>query len=240
MANGVAQIEPLDVAVSGGRVRLAPRVQLTSEPMELTLPKGPLVQKVQINPEMCGSALQYIAPVLAGVTTAQGAFSIDLDDCRIPIGDLRKANIVGRITVHSVVIGPGPMIRELAMFMSREAPAQLQRESVVPFQMVNGRVYHKDLELQFPDITIRSSGWVGLDQKHGHHGRDARAAEVAGRHHRAGQAVRNQTIVVPLRGTLSKPALDQKVMQQLTGQFMQKAAGNVIEGELNRLLTPKK
>jgi hypothetical protein len=29
-------------------------------------------------------------------------------------------------------------------------------------------------------------------------------------------------------------------VQQLTGQFMKKAAGNIIEGELNRLLTPRK
>ena len=154
--------------------------------MELSLPKGPLVQRVQINPAMCGSLLQYIAPVLAGVTTAQGTFSIDLDDCRIPIGDMKKANMTGRFTVHSMVIGPGPMIHELATFMSRETPAQLKRESVVPFQMVNGRVYHKDLELIFPDITIRSSGSVGVvGPDDGHHGPDAGAAEMAGRQHRA-------------------------------------------------------
>jgi translocation and assembly module TamB len=240
MANGIAQIEPLDVPVSGGRIRLAPRVQLTSNPMLLTVPKGPLVQRVQINPEMCGSALQYVAPALAGVTTAQGAFSIDLDDCRIPIGDMRKANIVGRMTVHSVVIGPGPMIRELATFMSRAAPAQLKRESVVPFQMVNGRVHHKDLELEFPDITIRSAGWVDLDQR-----MEITVQMPVPQKWQAGttvlaNAVRNQTIVVPLRGTLAKPALDKQVVQQLTAQFMKKAAGNILEGELNRLLTPKK
>ena len=53
-------------------------------------------------------------------------------------------------------------------------------------------------------------------------------------------AMRNQTIVVPLHGTLAKPTVDQKVVANLTAQFMKKAAGNVIEGELNRLLTPRK
>jgi translocation and assembly module TamB len=240
MAGGTAQIEPLDVAVSGGSLRLAPRLQLTSNPMVLSVPKGPLMQKIQINPAMCSSGLQYIAPALAGVTSAQGAFSIDLDDCRVPIGNLKKANIVGRMTVHSIVVGPGPMVRELATFMNRAAPAQLKRESVVPFQMVNGRVYHKNLELQFPDITIRSSGWVDLDQK-----MEITAQMPVPAKWQAGatvlaNAVKNQTIVVPLRGTLAKPALDQKVVQQLTGQFMKKAAGNIIEGELNRLLTPRK
>lgn len=240
MANGVAQIEPLDLAVSGGRVRLAPQVQLAKNPMVLTLPKGPLVQKVQINPAMCGSLLQYIAPALAGVATAEGAFSIDLDDCRVPLTDLKKANITGRFTVHSVRIGPGPMIRELAVFMNRAAPAQLKRESVVPFQMVDGRVHHKNLELIFPDITIRTEGWVDLDQR-----MEITAQMPVPQKWQAGttvlaNAVRNQIITVPLRGPLAKPALDPKVVQELSRQFIQKAASNVIEGELNRLFTPKK
>ena len=84
MANGVAQIEPLDVAAGGGKVHLALRLRLTPAPMEFSLPRGPLVQRVQISPEMCNSLLQYAAPVLAGATTAQGTFSIDLDECRFP------------------------------------------------------------------------------------------------------------------------------------------------------------
>jgi len=241
MANGAVQIDPLDVALSGGTVHLAPRVQLTSNPMVLSLPKGPLAQRIQINTAMCGSGLQYVAPALAGATNAQGTFSIDLDDCRIPIGDLKKANITGRLTVHSMVVAPGPMIHQLATFLNREAPAQLKRESVVPFQMVDGRVYHKNLQLEFPDITICSSGWVDVVGK---------TLEItvqmpvppkwqAG-NNMLSDAMRNQTIVVPLHGTLAKPTVDQKVVANLTAQFMKKAAGNVIEGELNRLLTPRK
>jgi hypothetical protein len=241
MANGVAQIEPLDLAVGGGRVRLAPRLRLAPDPLEFSLPKGPLVQKVQIDPAMCGSMLQYIAPALAGVTTAQGTFSIDLDDCRIPIGDLNAASVTGRFTIHSMAIGAGPMTRELATFLSRETPAQLRQESVVPFQMVKGRVYHKDLELIFPDITIRSSGSIGIVDD----SMDIMVQMPVPPKWQAGntmlsQAMKNQTISVPLRGTLAKPALDQKVVADLTRQFMQKAAGNVIEGQLNKLFAPRK
>ena len=125
--------------------------------------------------------------------------------------------------------------------MSREAPAQLRQGSVVSFQVANGRVYHKDLELIFPDITIRSSGSVGIaDQS-----MDVLVQMPVPPKWQAGntvvaQAARNQTISVPLRGKLAKPALDQQAVANLTRQFMQKAAGNVLEGELNRLLTPRK
>ena len=241
MANGVAQIEPLDVAAGGGKIRLAPRLRLTPAPMEFSLPKGPLVQRVQISPEMCGSLLQYAAPVLAGVTTAQGTFSIDLDDCRIPLGDLNKANVTGRFTIHSMAVGPGKMTHELATFLNRETPAQLRNESIVPFVVVNGRVYHKDLELMFPDITIRSSGSIGLKDD----SMDIVVQMPVPPKWQAGNgvvanAVRNQTISVPLRGTLAKPALDQKALADLTRQFMQRAASNVIEGGLNQLFAPRK
>ena len=73
--------------------------------------------------------------------------------------------MTGRFTIHSMAIDPGPMTHELATFMSRETPAQLKSESVVPFQLVDGRVYHKNLALIFPDITICSSGWVDVVDK---------------------------------------------------------------------------
>jgi hypothetical protein len=243
MANGVAQIEPLDLAVSGGTLHLAPSLRLKSDPVELSLAKGPLARQIQVDPAMCGSTLQYIAPVLAGVATAKGSFSIDLDDCRIPLplGDMKKANVTGRLTIHSMAVGSGPMTHELAVFMSRETPAQLRQQSVVSFQVVNGRVYHKDLELIFPDITIRSSGSVGISDQTV----DILVQMPVPPKWQAGntllsQAARNQVLSIPLRGTLAKQTVDPKVLQDLTRQFAQKAVGNVIEGQLNKLLAPRK
>ena len=162
MADGVAQIEPLDLAVSQGRLHLAPRLRLAPDPMELTLPQGPLAQQIQIDPAMCASSLKFLAPALAGVTTAQGSFSIDLDDfgcripCRMPLSDPTKGDLAGRFIIHSMEVGPGPLTSELAVFLARQAPAKLRPESVVQLPVVNGRIYHQGLELMFPDFTIRT------------------------------------------------------------------------------------
>ena len=238
MSKGVVQVEPMDLAVSQGRMHLAPSVRLTPEPIELTMPAGPLAQKIQIDPIMCGWFLKYIAPVLAEVTSAQGTFSIELDGCRIPLSDPAKGDLAGRFIVHSVEIGPGPLIRELAVFMGRETPARLRQEAVVPFRMVQGRVYHKDLELLFPDFTIRTYGSVGFDQTL------AVMTEMPVppkwlENNPAAPALRNQTIRVPLAGTLSKPELDKKVMGDLTEQFLRRAAVNLLEDGLNQLFRPK-
>ncbi len=235
LAKGILQAEPLDLAVNGGRLLLAPRVRLTPEPMVLTLPAGPLAKQVQITPAMCASALKYIAPVLADVSTARGSFSIDLEGCRIPLDDPAKGELAGRLTIHSVEVGPGPLVRELAVLLGRAAPARLRRESVVPFRMVQGRVYHQGLELIFPDLTIRTYGSVGLDQTLAVMAEMPVPPKWLG-NNVLGSALRNQTIRLPIGGTLSKPKIDQRALDRVSRQFLENAARNVIEDELNKQL----
>jgi translocation and assembly module TamB len=244
MANGAVQIEPLDLSVSRGRMHLAPSVRLVPAPIELSMPKGPLAQQIQIDPTLCATMLKYIAPVLADVATAQGSFSIDLDGCRLPLGDLAKGELAGRFTIHTVEIGAGPLVRELAVFHASETPAKLRQESVVLFRMVGGRVYHQGLELMFPNLTIRTYGSVGLDQTMAIMAELPVPPKWLEKNNLISQALRDQVIRVPIAGTLSKPQLDKKAMQDLTRQFMQRATQNLLEGEtgkvLDRLFGPKK
>jgi translocation and assembly module TamB len=233
LADGVLRIEPAELAVSQGKVYLAPKIRLAPQPMELTVPPGPLVRQVQINPRMCAFFLKFIAPVLADVTSAQGTFSIDMEGCRIPLSDPAKGEFSGRFIIHSIEIGPGPLIRELAVLMGRETPAKLRREGVVPFQMANGRIYHKDLELIFPDFTIRTYGSVGLDQTL------AIMTEMPVppkwlENNPLASSLKNQTIRIPIAGTLQKPQLDRAAMEQLSQQFIKNAAKNMLEEGLNK------
>jgi translocation and assembly module TamB len=230
---GLLQIEPAELDVSQGKVFLAPKMRLAPDPMELTLPPGPLVRQVQINPRMCAFFLKYIAPVLADVTSAQGAFSIDLDGCLIPLSDPAKGTFAGRFIIHSIEIGPGPLIRELAVLMGRETPAKLRREGIVPFQMVDGRIYHKDLELIFPDFTVRTYGSVGLDQTL------AIMTEMPVppkwlENNPLAPGLKDQIIRIPLAGTLQKPQLDRAEMDKLSRQFIRNAARNMLEDGLNK------
>jgi hypothetical protein len=235
LAGGVLQAEPLDLAVNGGRLLLAPRWRLAPGPTELSLPPGPVVKQVQITPAMCASALKYIAPVLADVSTAQGNFSIDLDGCRVPLDDPAKGELAGRFTIHSVQVGPGPLVRELAILLGRAAPANLRRESVVPFRMVGGRVYHQGLELIFPDLTIGTYGSVGLDQTLAIMAEMPVPPKWLG-NNVLGSALRNQTIRLPIGGTLSKPQLDRREMDRVSRQFLENAARNVLLDELQKQL----
>ncbi len=245
LGDGWVTCEPCEVPVSGGKVVLAPRVSLGPK-YELLMPAGKCMEQVQITPEMCARAMMYALPVLAEVTEAQGSFSVELEGARIPLNDPAQSDIAGRILIHSIDVGPGPLIRELALLLGRAVPGKLRRESVVPFRMVQGRVYHQGMELIFPDITIRTQGSVGLDQSLAlliEMPPPPKWIEALG-NTPAAAALKNQTLRIPLAGTLSRPALDRKAVDDYNRQFLRNAAGNVIDDVLNRqldrLLAPPK
>lgn len=233
LAHGALQIRPLDLIVSEGRVRLATELRLADDPMTLVVAPGRLADQIRINPRMCGHALQYIAPVMAGVTTAEGRFSVEFDTCRIPLSEPSHGELRGRMIIHAVQIGPGPLVQELAVVLGRASPAQLNRESVIPFRLVDGRVYHENLELVFPDVTIRTYGSVGLDKTLALMAEMPVPPKWIG-NNPLGTALKNQTLRLPINGTLSKPAIDRAVLNQLTQQFMQNAAGSVVQEQLNK------
>ncbi|GAF80323.1 unnamed protein product, partial [marine sediment metagenome] len=236
LAGGLLQCKPLDLALSEGRLIARPRLRLAPSPALLEIEPGKFIQQVRINPDMCAQGLQYIAPVLAGVATAEGRFSIDLTQCHIRLDDPAQSNLAGRLTVHSVEVGPGALIRELAVVLNRATPAKLQKESVIEFQLVDGRVYHKGLELIFPDLTVRTHGSVGLDQTL------ALVAEMPippkwlTGHQLVNSALKDQKIQVPIRGTLSRPQIDHRKLDEYNRKLIRKATQNVLEGELNRQL----
>jgi hypothetical protein len=228
---GALEFKPLSLAVNEGRVELSPRVNLSASPVEFVVQPGRVAEQVRITPAMCASALQYVAPVLAGVAAAEGRISIELDVCRIPIDNPSKGDLRGRMTVHALQVGPGYLTQELAQLLARSSQIQIQRESVVPFGMVDGWIYHNNMELVFPDVTIKTSGWVGLDQ------RISLIAElpVPAKWQAdpvLGPALKGQSLKVPIGGTLRQPRLDRKALDQLAQQAVQAGAKNAVQNVL--------
>jgi len=77
----------------------------------------------------------------------------------VPVDAPARGDVAGRLTLHTVQIAPGPLMREIAAILGRPVPdnVAMRRESVVPFRMVDGRVYHQAIELAFPDVQWQ--GW---------------------------------------------------------------------------------
>ncbi len=252
LGNGMVQVAPLTVTVGEGQLSLAPTVRFDPEPAELTLPPGPVITNVRISPEVSETMLKFFAPVMAGATQSEGLFSLQLDACRVPLADTKKADSVGKLTVHSVRVVPGPateqwvgLARQIESLVKRRDPASLAnrppvtllsiRDQQVNFRVVDGRVHHENIEFQVGDITMRTQGSVGLDEtlaltllipvQDAWIAKEPLFANLKG-----------QSLQVPVGGTLKRPQIDQRAVANLSAQLFQNAAGQAVGNQINKAL----
>lgn len=259
LSNAVVNFSPLDLPVSEGRLKLAPRLMLNETPMLLVLDKGPLIEQMRISPEMCQTWLKYVAPLLADVTQAEGKFSVNLSGAAIPLASPETGTAQGVLTIHAAQVGPGPLSKEF-LWIAKQVKAIIEKRPFDPtlpgnssewltmpqqnieFQMRDGRVAHRGLELHSKDVVIRTQGSVGVDQTL------SLVAEVPIRDEwvtrdRLLSGLQGQALQIPIQGTLSQPKVDGRVLEQLTKQMIGGAANRLLEQELNkgleRLFRPK-
>jgi len=139
-----------------------------------------LFDRRELTPKLCDQGLQLITPILSDSATVTGCLSIELDDFQIPIGTVTQdervelTRISGRMSLHRVETGlKNPLLAEIASVLaavsgSRFATVRASEETEVRFRVQDGRVHHEGLTLLIPelasDLTIRTSGWVDLEE----------------------------------------------------------------------------
>jgi translocation and assembly module TamB len=237
LAGGVFDLQPTTISVSGGRMNLAARATLSPGPATLYLPNGPLIQGSEVTEAMCHQWLMYMAPVFADATETTGKFSVALSGSQIPLDNPKKSDVAGRVTIHSVEIGPNPLVRELQILLGRGAQAKMSKEANIDFRMYNERIYHQNLELHFPEFTLRTSGSVGLDESL----QVTAELPIPPKWLRNGsgplsEALKGMVIRLPIGGTLHKPKIDQRAIDQAFADVAKKLLDGGLKNELGRQL----
>ncbi len=251
LAKQTVQIEPMDLEVSGGKLHLAPQIRM-QDPPTLTLPAGRVIEQVRITPAMCQSWLKYMAPLVADATAAEGQFSADVRQASVPLLDPTRAELDALVSIHTARIGPGPIAQEIlsvvqqarmvldpqrgaSRFLAKDAAWVSFPEQQVSCRMNEGRVYHQNLTMMIGETTVRTEGWVGLDQQ------ISLVAEipvqddwVADR--RWLEGLRGQSLRIPIQGTMQRPQLDRSILQQLGGQAVRGAAEGLLKDEVQKQL----
>jgi hypothetical protein len=181
-------------------------------------------------------------PALAHAGQAEGEISLLVDGGRFPLASPASGELKGTLIVHTARVSATPLARELGVLLHGPAEANLNHESRVAFRLISGRIHHEELELAFPDLTIRSTGSVGLDGTLN----VTLEMPVPPRWLGTGKlsaALAKKTIRVPVTGTLDHPRLDHAALRQFNTQFVRELTGDnarqEIEKGLQRLLRPR-
>lgn len=247
---GIVQFASLNTTVNEGRLHFTPQVRLDQNPSLIVLPKEKVIDQVRLSPELCGSWLKFVMPMLADAAQVEGKFSLDLAGGSLPLTAPSAGELGGAVAVHKAQVRPGPfttqivnVVEQVRSVIRQKSAGDPQRERVwmempeqtVDFRLTEGRMHHRGLTLQIKDVTLRTSGSVGMDETL------ALVAEMAipddwveDRKVLAG--LRGKSIRIPIGGTLSQPRPDSRVLGELARQVGGSAVEGLLEDKLDGLL----
>jgi hypothetical protein len=208
----------------------------------LTIAPGRPLDHVQLTPEMCDTGLKYVAPIFADVAWTRGRVSLELDECRVPLDVPAAALVKGRVALHSVETGlKNPLAREIAGLVAgvtrRELPetVRVADNSVVEFQVQDAQVHHQGLEFGLPEIApelvVRSEGMVGFDRSLDLRAQIPLPLQLLGGGPIA-QSLGNQTLNLPIRGTLDNPQLRLEGDGQFASDVLSKLLDPIVSGDV--------
>jgi hypothetical protein len=108
----------------------------------------------------------------------------------------------------------------------------------IDFRLVGGRVYHRNLKFQIGGLQITTQGSVGLDDSL------EMLAEVGLSDALLADrpllsSLLGRPLQIPLTGTLGKPQIDLRVVEELAAHTVRDAPGTVLQGlrgELQKLI----
>lgn len=237
---GKVAFTPVSATFGGGKVKLAPAIDLTPAATILSFAPGKVVENAKLTPAACASALGYVLPPIANVGQADGTISFDLAESRVPLGDPDKAALKGTLTVHSATVSAGPFVTEIATLLGvKSAAVTLAKDQAIPVRVADGRVYHENFVLKAGDFTVRSAGSVGLDGGVSMVLDIPVPANVAQqlfpKNPRIRDALAKQSVKVPVGGTLGKPQLDAKAFRAATAKLIEDATKQAAKDALGDL-----
>ncbi|MEM6328853.1 MAG: hypothetical protein AAF790_01255, partial [Planctomycetota bacterium] len=252
LGGGMVQLEPIAVAVGQGRLTAQPAARLDPAPAEWGLPAGTLIEGVRISPEVSDQLLKFIAPLLADATRSEGTFTLRTEGVRARLDNPAGVEATGQLAIRGLRVTPGPGVADWvatarqvealaknldpAALASRPAPTLLSiAERTVNFRVAGGRVYHEGLTFDVDGAEVTSSGSVGFDEtvrltlsvplRGGRIETDRRLA-----------GLRGQAVQFPIGGTLTRPRVDRRALEQLNRQLLQQGLQGAIQSEIGRAL----
>lgn len=237
-----------EIPVSGGVLRWDIESDLTSEQMVIHQKPMTVLENVAITDEMCKGWLKYVAPLLAEATKVDGRLSLGLAHAELSPANPSEQTVRGQLFLHDAQVGPGPLSSQLIAIVKQVESIRKNEfslastsghvwlkvpEQKIDFEMVDGRVSHRNLNVRIGDADISTSGTVGVDGQ-----MDLLAsmpvpdnwiekAPVL-------ESMRGQSLQFPMRGSLTQPQVDTAFLQQFGRQAVQSAAQGLLQQQLSK------
>ncbi len=97
----------------------------------------------------------------------------------------------------------------------------------VEFRLVDGRIYHRNLQFSAGNVTITTRGSVGLDETLSMVAEIPMNAGLLGNNSKL-KGINSQSMQIPIEGTLKRPKMDPKAVEKLTASLIKNTTRNLL------------
>jgi hypothetical protein len=238
--------QPSQLALAGGRLNLAARVDLKGPAARVIIPRPlRLVEGVPLSDPAVRDYLKFSVPLLLeGDVGSEGHVSVVIDSLDLPLAEaeLGKAAGSGSFTIdrfHSKLGGVlAALLASGGAATETKAPSQTLGPVAVRLQNSIFTMQQHDLVMN-DNSVLKFQGWAGLDRSLNASVEvpiNVAALRKFGMSERDAQPFQNQRVLVGVTGTIDKPRTDDQAFWKRVGEIgIEYAKRRAIEEIGNRL-----
>jgi hypothetical protein len=237
IGNGQANFEPIITGMNDGPMIIQAKLAFDND-YGLWLRLDPSrVDNAAINEAVSNAVLAYAAPVLAKSSAVSGKASVIINKGQIPITANGSMTLDGVMGFHNVIFKPGPIAAELTAITGQPAP-DLKLDQLMNFKVADGRVTQTGLNIPIGGNGLRVAidGSVGFDNTLDLKATSRLSARALGLDAALDKNLGAATVSVPIRGTLSRPAVDRKALTIALRNAARVVGEKQLKSEAGRLL----
>jgi len=155
-------------------------IERTADSREVRMSPQVLFERRAATPEICHDLLKWFDPSLADIVSVDGAVTLAIDECRIPLDvsdeeRLKDLQLQGTLRLDQFHARTSPPlltglidVLSAQRSESEEAPIQILERASIDFQVQDDRIRlsstSRGLPGVPPDVTVTSRGSIGLDE----------------------------------------------------------------------------
>jgi len=227
---GAAAGASLESPANGGQLDFQPTVDMRKDPYILSFKENiDLLKDVQVTQGLIDGLLAAIHPLFKDSIVPDGLLGLNMKHFSWPLSDKdrHRAAFAGTLKINGVRLNSTPFLARLLNMMGISERQLSLADQDIDFEAKNGRIAMSPMTLNAEGYQLKMHGSIGFDNTLDFIARIPVTQKLVGKD--AYQFLQGTTIKVPIRGTTSKPRLDETAYQQAAGDLMQQALRKNLE-----------
>jgi len=222
---------------NGGQLDFQPTVDLREEPYVISFKENiDILKDVHVTQGLIDGLLAAIHPLFKDAVLPEGLLGLKMKHFSWPLSEKERsrATFAGTLKLNGVRLNSTPFLAGLLNMMGISERQLSMADQDIDFEAKNGRIALSPMTLDAEGYQLKMYGSVGFDKTLDFIAQIPVTKKMVGKD--AYQFLQGTILKVPIRGTASKPLLDETAFQQVTGDLIQQALRKNLEKGAQDLL----